>query len=213
MCFDFLCNFVCKLSHSNKNSARYYHIYIYIYIYSSSQTNTQIAKELKITLILDKLLGYKRSWIQHVNRMSRNRLPRVMKYYSPTVRRNHGRPLKRLMDTWDRNGSTSGPTAWQIYIGLLAALWQFLCQWDCKEQIQKLVELLLCTTENCWKHWAWLCFVLSNPRVTSASLSWLWLHSRSSVTVELGWRCAVRHPVLCLGNICPPNAFFSGQYC
>ena len=54
-------------------------------------------------------------WIQQVNRMSRNRLPRVMKYYSPTGRRNHGRPLKRLLDTWDWNGSTSGPTAWKIY--------------------------------------------------------------------------------------------------
>ena len=42
-------------------------------------------------------------------------LPRVMKYYSPTGRRNHGRPLKRLLDTWDRNGSTSGPTPWKIY--------------------------------------------------------------------------------------------------
>jgi len=38
-----------------------------------------------------------------------------MKHYSPTGRRNHGRPLKRLLDTWDRNGSTSGPTPWQIY--------------------------------------------------------------------------------------------------
>jgi hypothetical protein len=38
-----------------------------------------------------------------------------MKQYSPTGRRNHGRPLKRLPDTWDRNGSTSGPTPWQIY--------------------------------------------------------------------------------------------------
>jgi hypothetical protein len=54
-------------------------------------------------------------WIQHVNRMPRNRLSRVMKHYSPTGRRNHGRPLKRLLDTWDWNGSTSGPTAWQIY--------------------------------------------------------------------------------------------------
>jgi hypothetical protein len=43
------------------------------------------------------------------------RLPRVMKYYSPTGRRNHGRPLKGLPDTWDRNGSTSGPTPVQIY--------------------------------------------------------------------------------------------------
>ena len=79
------------------------------------KTNTQIANELKITRILDKLLEYKRNWIQHVNRIFRNRLPRVMKHYSSTGRRNHGRSLKRLLDTWDRNGSTSGPTAWQIY--------------------------------------------------------------------------------------------------
>jgi len=50
-----------------------------------------------------------------VNRMPRNRLPRVMKHCSPTGRRNHGRPLKRLLDTWDLNRSTSGPTPWQIY--------------------------------------------------------------------------------------------------
>ena len=78
------------------------------------KTNAQIAKELKITQILDKLLEYKRSWIQRVNRMPRNRLPRVMKYYSPPGRRNRGRPLKRLRDTWDWNGSKSGPTAWKI---------------------------------------------------------------------------------------------------
>jgi len=47
--------------------------------------------------------------------MPHNRLPRVMKHYSLTGRRNHGRPLKRLLDTWDWNGSTSGPTPWQIY--------------------------------------------------------------------------------------------------
>ena len=34
---------------------------------------------------------------------------------TPTGRRNHGRPLKRLLDTWDRNGSTGGPTPWKIY--------------------------------------------------------------------------------------------------
>ena len=37
-----------------------------------------------------------------------------MKYYSPTGRRNHGRPLKRLVNKSDRNGSTSGPTPWKI---------------------------------------------------------------------------------------------------
>jgi len=60
---------------------------------------SQIAKELKIISILDKLLDYKRSWIQYVNRMPRNRLPRVVKHYSPTGRRNDGRPLKRILDT------------------------------------------------------------------------------------------------------------------
>jgi hypothetical protein len=62
-------------------------------------TNTEIAKELNITPVLDKLLEYKRNWIQHVNRMPRNRLPRVMKHCVPTGRRNIGRPLKRLLDT------------------------------------------------------------------------------------------------------------------
>ena len=57
------------------------------YTRTDHKTNTQIAKELKITSILDKLLEYKRNWIQHVNRMLRNRLPGVMKHYSPNDRR------------------------------------------------------------------------------------------------------------------------------
>jgi hypothetical protein len=52
------------------------------YIWTDYKTNAQIAKELKITPIFDKLLEYKRNWIQHVNRMPHNRLPRVMKHYS-----------------------------------------------------------------------------------------------------------------------------------
>ena len=59
----------------------------------------RIGTELEITPVLDKLLEYKRNWIQHVNRMPRNRLPRIMKHYSPFGRRNCGRPLKRLLDT------------------------------------------------------------------------------------------------------------------
>jgi hypothetical protein len=69
------------------------------YIWTDYKTNAQIAKELKITPISDRLLEYKRNWIQHVNRIPRNRLPRIMKCYSPTGRRNHGRHLKRLLDT------------------------------------------------------------------------------------------------------------------
>jgi len=67
------------------------------YTRTDYRTNTQIAKELKIRPILDKLLEYKGNWIQHVNRMPRNGLPRVMRHYSSSGRI-HGRPLKRLLD-------------------------------------------------------------------------------------------------------------------
>ena len=63
------------------------------------RTNSHIAKELEITPVLDKLLVYKRHWIQRVNRMPRDRLPRVMKHCCPTGSRNRGRPLKRILDT------------------------------------------------------------------------------------------------------------------
>jgi hypothetical protein len=69
------------------------------YTWTDYKMNTQTAKELKITPILDKLLEYKRNWIQHINRMPRNRLPRAMKHYSPFGRKNHGRLLKRLLNT------------------------------------------------------------------------------------------------------------------
>ena len=59
------------------------------YTSTDHKTNTQIAKGLKITPILDKLLEYMRNWIEHVNIMPSNNLPRVMKHYFPTGRRNH----------------------------------------------------------------------------------------------------------------------------
>jgi len=44
--------------------------------------------------------------------MPRNRLPRVKKLFSPIGRRNHGIPLKRLLITWDRNGSKTDIWWW-----------------------------------------------------------------------------------------------------
>jgi hypothetical protein len=69
-----------------------------MYIYRLKNKYT-IYKGIKKTQNLDKLLDYKRNWIQYVNRMPHNRLPRVMKHYFPTGRKNHGRTLKRLLDT------------------------------------------------------------------------------------------------------------------
>ena len=39
------------------------------YAWTDYKTNSHIAKGLEITPVLDKLLEYKRNWIQHVNRM------------------------------------------------------------------------------------------------------------------------------------------------
>jgi hypothetical protein len=46
------------------------------YTWTDYKINIKIAKELKITQILDRLLEYKINWIQHLNRMPRNRLSR-----------------------------------------------------------------------------------------------------------------------------------------
>jgi len=69
------------------------------YTWDRLQNKCTNCKGPKSKTILDRLLEYKRRWIQQVNRMPRNRLPRVMKHYCPTGRRNHGRPLKILLDT------------------------------------------------------------------------------------------------------------------
>jgi hypothetical protein len=62
------------------------------YTWTDHKTSTEIAKELNITPVLDKIQEYKRNWIHHVNRMPHNRLPRILKNYTPKGRRTLGRP-------------------------------------------------------------------------------------------------------------------------
>jgi hypothetical protein len=85
------------------------------YTWTDHKTNTQIAKELNMPPVLDKIQSYKRNWIQHVNRMPCNRLPTILKNYTTKYRRNQGRPVKRLLNKCDQNGLTSGPTPWQLH--------------------------------------------------------------------------------------------------
>jgi DNA-binding CsgD family transcriptional regulator len=40
--------------------------------WTEHKTNTEVAKKLNITPVLDKIQNYKRNWIQHVNRMPPN---------------------------------------------------------------------------------------------------------------------------------------------
>jgi hypothetical protein len=44
------------------------------YTWTDHKANTEIAKELNVTSVLDKVEDYKRKLIQHANRMPRNRL-------------------------------------------------------------------------------------------------------------------------------------------
>jgi hypothetical protein len=43
------------------------------FTWTDRKPNTEIAKELNITQVLDKIQYYKRHWTQHVNRMPRNK--------------------------------------------------------------------------------------------------------------------------------------------
>jgi hypothetical protein len=59
-------------------------------------TNRELAKELNITPVLDKMQHYRRNWMQHINRMPRNRLPRIMKKRQTKRQREQGK-TKRLL--------------------------------------------------------------------------------------------------------------------
>jgi hypothetical protein len=63
----------------------------------STNTNTDIARQLNITPSLREIQDYKRKWIQHLNRVPRNRLPRQINC-TPKGKRNQGKPLKMRLD-------------------------------------------------------------------------------------------------------------------
>jgi hypothetical protein len=49
------------------------------YIWSYYKRNDNILKELKTESVMGKVLKYKNSWIQHVNRMQRDMIPKLLK--------------------------------------------------------------------------------------------------------------------------------------
>ena len=48
--------------------------------------------------VVKEIEQYQKKWLQHVQRMDRNRLPRQVLKYRPEGRRNIGRPKKRWRD-------------------------------------------------------------------------------------------------------------------
>jgi hypothetical protein len=49
------------------------------YIWSDCKRNDDILKELKTESVMGKILEYKNSWMQHVNRMQRDRIEKLFK--------------------------------------------------------------------------------------------------------------------------------------
>ena len=48
--------------------------------------------------IVQEIKQYQKKWLQHVQRMNTNRLPKLALQYKPKGRRNVGRPRKRWRD-------------------------------------------------------------------------------------------------------------------
>jgi hypothetical protein len=69
------------------------------YIKWDLKRNEEVLKELKLEPILDYICRYQNSWREHVNRMSRTRIPKAITYYQSRAKRSLGRPMKR----WHQN--------------------------------------------------------------------------------------------------------------
>ena len=97
----------------------------------------------------------------------------TLRHYFPTGRRNHSRPLKILLDTWDRNGSTSGPTPWQIYDD--DTIFVTDISEECSTFLHNLINFRMINTF--WKHpvllWPWIAHSWNFPGVDYASATCL----------------------------------------
>jgi len=62
------------------------------------EKNQSIRKKSGAQNIVKEIKQYQQKWLQHVQRMDRNRLPRQALKYRPEGRRNLGRPRKRWTD-------------------------------------------------------------------------------------------------------------------
>ena len=60
------------------------------YTWTDYKTNKETAKELNITPVLDKILEYKRNWLQHINRIPRNRSPIKLNNYRQQAKGTRG---------------------------------------------------------------------------------------------------------------------------
>jgi hypothetical protein len=63
------------------------------------KSNEDILAELQISQITEFTYQYRKNWKEHVERMSSDRIPKMILKYQPRGKRNLGRPLKRWKDS------------------------------------------------------------------------------------------------------------------
>jgi hypothetical protein len=68
------------------------------YIWLDFKQNTEISEELKITSIQDTISNYERDWRDHVDQISRSRLPKLTTHYTPKGRKS--RQTYQESDRW-----------------------------------------------------------------------------------------------------------------
>jgi len=62
------------------------------------EKNQYIREKMGAQNIVKEIKQYQKKWLQHVQRMDRNRIPKQALQYRPKGRRNIGRPKKRWGD-------------------------------------------------------------------------------------------------------------------
>jgi hypothetical protein len=61
--------------------------------------NKDILTELQISLITEFIYQYRKNWKEHVDRMSSDKILKMILKYQPKGKRNLGKPLKRWKDS------------------------------------------------------------------------------------------------------------------
>ncbi|KAJ4445812.1 hypothetical protein ANN_12497 [Periplaneta americana] len=60
--------------------------------------NEDLMEELQLEPVINHVKHYQYNWINHLHRMHRDRIPKVMLYYRPNGKRSLGRPKKRWIE-------------------------------------------------------------------------------------------------------------------
>lgn len=61
--------------------------------------NEDIRTELKIFNVKDRINDTRTNWLEHIERMPKNRLPQILLEYQPRGKRRVGRPITRWRDS------------------------------------------------------------------------------------------------------------------